>query len=174
MTLGKKLSSYRTINGLTQGQLGEKLNVSAQAVSKWENDLASPDIATLKRLAELYKVTLDELVDLNSGFGAPAQENEEDKDGHVKLIGFCKKCGITVNEENLGETEPVILCKKCKEQNKREAEMRTEAARRQKEAEERTDPHHAGGNSLSKARSKGARQHSAAVKASNGEKIEKT
>ena len=138
MTLGRKLSSYRTINGLTQGQLGERLNVSAQAVSKWENDLASPDIATLKRLAELYKVTLDELVDLNSGFGAPTQDDEaaaKTEDG--KLIGFCKKCGITVNEENLGETEPVILCKKCKEQNKREAEMRAEAAKRQKEAEER-------------------------------------
>lgn len=142
MTLGKKLSSYRTINGLTQGQLGEKLNVSAQAVSKWENDLASPDIATLKRLAELYKVTLDELVDLNSGFGAPVQEEPELKEEspkaeEVKLIGFCKKCGITVNEENLGETEPVILCKKCKEQNRREAELRAEAAKRQKEAEER-------------------------------------
>lgn len=143
MTLGKKLSSYRTINGLTQGQLGEKLNVSAQAVSKWENDLTTPDIATLKMLADLYKVTLDELVDLNSGFGAPVQDSEEkseetvQKGSEAKLIGFCKKCGVTVDEENLGETEPVILCKKCKEQNKREAEMRTEAARRQKEVEER-------------------------------------
>ena len=40
MTLGKKLSSYRKIAGLTQQQLGEHLNLSAQAISKWENDLA--------------------------------------------------------------------------------------------------------------------------------------
>lgn len=134
MTLGKKLSGYRTINGLTQGQLGEKLNVSAQAVSKWENDLTSPDIATLKMLAELYKVTLDELVDLKCGFGAPVQdesaEGEEDADEkgeQEKLIGFCKSCGITVTEDNLGEREPVILCKKCRENKiKEETRLREE------------------------------------------------
>ena len=64
MTLGKKLSGYRKMLGITQQQLGERLNLSPQAISKWENDLAEPDLATLKMLAELYKVSIDELLDV--------------------------------------------------------------------------------------------------------------
>lgn len=134
MTLGKKLSNYRTIHGMTQGQLGDRLNVSAQAVSKWENDLATPDIVTLKRLSELYHVTLDELVDLNSGFSVP-EEEEAENEPEIKIpIGFCKRCGITVTEENLGEKSPVILCKGCVE--KRENEIKQAEEERRRKAEE--------------------------------------
>ena len=71
MTLGRKLAGYRKLAGFTQQQLGEHLNLSAQAISKWEKDLTEPDLATLRVLAELYKVTVDELLDLNSGFQDP-------------------------------------------------------------------------------------------------------
>ncbi len=60
-TIGKKLSELRKQTGYTQDYVAEKLGVSAQAVSKWENDLACPDIMTLPHIAELYGITIDEL-----------------------------------------------------------------------------------------------------------------
>lgn len=62
MSLGEKLSTLRKNQGLTQAQLGEKLNLSAQAVSKWENNLAEPDIATLRKLAFIYGVSIEDIV----------------------------------------------------------------------------------------------------------------
>ena len=144
MTLGKKLSQYRKVLGISQQQLGDRLNVTPQAVSKWENDLAEPDLTTLKALAELYHITIDELLDtsadsiLTSGStldvdavvqnirgDAPDIEKEEIP---PHPIGFCKRCGITVTGENLGEKEPVVTCKKClaetNEEKKRAAQER--------------------------------------------------
>ncbi len=61
-TLGKKISEYRKLHGLTQEELAIKLNVTAQSVSKWENDLSIPDLPILIELSELFHVSLDELV----------------------------------------------------------------------------------------------------------------
>jgi transcriptional regulator with XRE-family HTH domain len=122
--------------GLTQGQLGERLNMSAQAVSKWENDLAEPDLTTLKALANLYSVSLDELLDTDADVpqnaytqGASGLDSEkvaktiadalDDKmKENPKTVGFCKRCGIVVTAENLGEESPVVLCKNCVEHQK--------------------------------------------------------
>lgn len=60
-TIGKKLYELRKQSGFTQDYVAEKLGVSAQAVSKWENDIACPDIMTLPHIAELYGITVDEL-----------------------------------------------------------------------------------------------------------------
>ncbi len=60
-TIGKKLHNLRKQSGFTQDYVAEKLGVSAQAVSKWENDIACPDIMTLPVIAELYGITIDEL-----------------------------------------------------------------------------------------------------------------
>ncbi len=61
-TLGKRIAFRRKNLGLTQEQLAEKLGVTAQAVSKWENDQSCPDITTLPKLAEIFDVTTDELL----------------------------------------------------------------------------------------------------------------
>ena len=61
-TLGKRIMGYRKGLGLTQDQLAERLGVSAQAVSKWENDQSCPDITTLPRLAEIFGVSIDALL----------------------------------------------------------------------------------------------------------------
>lgn len=60
-TIGKKLHELRKQSGFTQDYVAEKLGVSAQAVSKWENDIACPDIMTLPNIAELYGISIDEL-----------------------------------------------------------------------------------------------------------------
>ena len=61
-TLGKRIVQHRKRLGLTQDQLAEKLGVTAQAVSKWENDQSCPDIAMLPRLAEIFGITTDVLL----------------------------------------------------------------------------------------------------------------
>ena len=66
MSFGSNLSFYRKQAGLTQQQLSERLNVSPQAISKWENDLAEPDLLTVGRLAEIYNVTIDQLLSKES------------------------------------------------------------------------------------------------------------
>ena len=60
-TIGKKLYDLRKQSGFTQDYIAEKLGVSAQAVSKWENDIACPDIMTLPNIANLYGISIDEL-----------------------------------------------------------------------------------------------------------------
>lgn len=62
MTVGKRIQQLRKQANLTQEQLAEKLLVSRQAVSKWESDLNQPDIKTLISLAEIFDVTVDDLV----------------------------------------------------------------------------------------------------------------
>jgi len=61
-TLGKRIAALRKEKGLTQEQLAEKVGVSAQAVSKWENDVSCPDITLLPLLADLFGVSVDELL----------------------------------------------------------------------------------------------------------------
>ena len=61
-TVGKRIMTLRKSRGMTQDQLAEKVGVSAQAVSKWENDISCPDISLLPKLAEVFQVTTDSLL----------------------------------------------------------------------------------------------------------------
>ena len=93
-TLGKRIMAHRKNMGLTQDALAERLGVTAQAVSKWENDLSCPDITTLPKLAEVFGTTTDELL------GVERQEEPievevvtedhpaGDQDGHTAKGGF--------------------------------------------------------------------------------------
>ena len=63
MTIGEKIYTLRTKSGMTQEQLAEKMGVSRQAISKWESDVSVPELSKLKSLANLFQVTLDELMD---------------------------------------------------------------------------------------------------------------
>lgn len=62
MTLGEKIKDLRNNIGLTQEQLASKLNVSRQAITKWESDKGMPDIENLKALSKLLNVSIDYLV----------------------------------------------------------------------------------------------------------------
>ena len=61
-TIGKRIAALRREKGLKQDELAEKLGVSAQAVSKWENDQTCPDISLLPSLAKTLGVSVDELL----------------------------------------------------------------------------------------------------------------
>ena len=61
-TLGQNIADRRKLLRMTQEDLADKLNITAQAVSKWENDISVPDLSLLVALADLFEVSLDELV----------------------------------------------------------------------------------------------------------------
>lgn len=61
-TFGQRFARLRKSFGFKQEDIAEKFNISAQAVSKWENDLSAPDISILPMIADLFNVSLDELL----------------------------------------------------------------------------------------------------------------
>ena len=61
-TFGQRLARLRREKGLTQEEIAEKIGISPQAVSKWENDVSSPDISIIISLSEILDVTTDELL----------------------------------------------------------------------------------------------------------------
>ena len=73
MSLGNNLYQARKKAGLSQEGVAERLGVSRQTISKWETGETLPDIRQSKRLAVLYKLTLDELID----FDLDVQEIEQ-------------------------------------------------------------------------------------------------
>lgn len=119
MTLGEKLSEKRRAKGMTQDEVAEKMGVTAQAVSKWENDLSCPDITLLVPLAELYGTSVDVLlgrVEESAAVLVPEEQRKpfdklllrirvDSDDNHVKvnlpmpLVKFMLEAGMTMNNE---------------------------------------------------------------------------
>ncbi|MCM3544498.1 helix-turn-helix domain-containing protein [Priestia megaterium] len=62
MNLGEQLQRLREEKNLSREELAQAMNVSRQAVYKWENNKGYPDIKNLIKLSDLYNVTLDELI----------------------------------------------------------------------------------------------------------------
>lgn len=89
MTLGQYISHHRKLNGMTQKDLAEKLNVSDKAISRWERDENAPDIHLLPVIADIFGVTCDELL----RGGEVAAQKEEVKESEKAEI----------NEEAFGE-----------------------------------------------------------------------
>ena len=84
MDLAERLTALRKRAGLSQGDVAERLNVSRQAVSRWETGLTVPATDNLSRLGRLYGVTLDELLSYSAALPpekpqeeAPAQQPQE-------------------------------------------------------------------------------------------------
>ena len=61
MSIGKNIAKYRKAKGFTQEELGAKLGVTNQAVSKWESEVSMPDIMLLPEIATVLNITLDDL-----------------------------------------------------------------------------------------------------------------
>lgn len=73
MNLGNNLFQARKKTGLSQEMVAEKLGVSRQTISKWETDETIPDVYQSKKLAKLYNLSLDELIE----FDVDVKEIEE-------------------------------------------------------------------------------------------------
>lgn len=81
LTLGRRIQALRREQALTQEALAERMGVTPQAVSKWENDLSCPDVTSLPRLARELHTSVDALLTGDSpaeaAAAAPAKKPEE-------------------------------------------------------------------------------------------------
>ncbi|MGN1060673.1 MAG: helix-turn-helix domain-containing protein [Candidatus Coproplasma sp.] len=132
-SIGERIAKLRNSSGLTQKELGDKLNVSAQAVSKWENGLSEPDIDTLKKLSVIFGVSVSELVDEEAhaetataqAAAAPITTQENTR----IFNGYCERCkkpvgpGEYVVESGRGWQH--IYCNDCAKKNRIENQIST-------------------------------------------------
>ena len=95
MTLGQKLKEIRNKFGLSQEQLAEIMNVSRQAITKWESDSGLPDVSNLQELSKVFGVTVDYLLNDNNSLPALSMRKELDKNKY--------KNKMTMYEEVLKE-----------------------------------------------------------------------
>ena len=89
MTIGKRIAHLRKEKGLTQEELAQHMGISPQAVSKWENDQTCPDISALPKLARLFGVTVDELLEGKEALPAvrmlPPEQRKDIKDMLLRI-----------------------------------------------------------------------------------------
>ena len=93
MTLGQKLKEIRKRFGLSQESLAEIMNVSRQAITKWESDEGLPDVSNLQELSKVFNLTVDYLLDNDNSLPALSMKKALDKDkyemnqnGYVQII----------------------------------------------------------------------------------------
>ncbi len=77
IAIANRLVALRKANGLSQEALAEKLGLSRQAISKWERAEASPDTDNLMALAQLYGITLDDLLSAKTGAPVPGEKAQD-------------------------------------------------------------------------------------------------
>jgi len=87
--LSENILSLRKKLGMTRESLGEKLGISFQAVSKWENGLSCPDVPTLPELADIFGVSTDTLFGRNADTNKENMFSWEDDPDTVYLAAFC-------------------------------------------------------------------------------------
>lgn len=134
--IGAKIVALRKARGITQAGLGKMLNISYQAVSKWERGESCPDFYTLSKLAQFFEVPISYFEKGNT----QPQLLTEKATGRREMLGVCKDCGQTVYEDTLGSRTPIILCKDCLEKRKiaekQRAAQKIQEEKRKKQEEE--------------------------------------
>lgn len=86
MEIGKKLKAARQNSGLTQEQAAERLFVSRQTISNWENEKTYPDIVSVVKLSDLYSISLDELLKGDTKMLEHLEESTDIVKSNQKLI----------------------------------------------------------------------------------------
>ena len=95
-TLGMMISSLRKENKMTQLELADKMGVTDKAVSKWERDLSFPDINSIPKLAEIFGISVDELMQVKTETKENLNVNKIDEIIDTILKGIGVAMGIAV------------------------------------------------------------------------------
>ena len=124
MDCGEKIAFLRKRDGMTQAELGDALNVTYQAVSKWERGESRPDFDTISKIAKLFKVPIsafEEGEEIPSTIVAAEVAAAEPAVQEKLLVGTCTQCGRVVYEGDEASTEPKLVCKSCLERMRQAA-----------------------------------------------------
>ena len=107
-TFGQKLARLRKEKRLTQEEIASRIYISPQAVSKWENDISSPDISALPQLADILGVSIDELLDHDSNSN---NKEEEEKDNFEQVLEqkLEEKFGDNDEDDEDDDKKPSLL-----------------------------------------------------------------
>lgn len=144
--VGDNIKSLRMKAGLTQKDLAEKLFVTSQAVSRWENGDVEPSISTLQSLSDIFSVSIDEIIgrELKENKKIEKKEDVGEKiekelsnikqelkeeikrnaiHEHKPILGVCSSCNEPIyNKEDIVRIKTFgddkIICKKCDIKNK--------------------------------------------------------
>lgn len=139
--IGANIKRLRLKHEMTQKNLADKLFVSAQAVSRWENDEVEPSIGTILELAKIFDVTADEILGLESK-EIPEQALQEEKNEKIyqteasprQFLAVCEECNSPIYEsEEIVRIGNKVLCSKChqsKEEKNRSEVLRIGRNRR--------------------------------------------
>jgi len=116
--VGNKISKYRKNNNLTQDDLAEKLFVTRQLVSKWENGTGIPSIDVLLELSKIFKVSFEDILCLNDEKTINNDDIFQDRNRMFVIQSIIRK-EIIVNLPNifyqLSPVERMIILKEIKE-----------------------------------------------------------
>lgn len=137
-SIGAKIVALRKEKGCTQADLGAYLNISYQAVSKWERGESYPDFVTMAKIAQYFNVSLEYFTD-EQGEVAAAESVAQDDAPAQKMLGVCTICGRSVYEGEGWKTEPVLTCKKCHERQVLQAKQEEERRKREEEKKKKEE-----------------------------------
>ena len=108
LTLGERLSASRKAKGLTQEDFAKYLDVTPQAISKWENNLSCPDILLLPKISDILGVSIEELLT-----GSTKKETEKSKITVTDNSRLKLKIRVTpLNKKPTNITVPAALVKR--------------------------------------------------------------
>ncbi len=135
MALGENIAKLRKAACMTQADLGKELNISAQAVSKWEKDLSEPDMGTMKKICEIFGVSMDELTGFTSkpvsgdkgesGYREETKSTKPDIGASAQatktsfIYGYCDDCNKPLTDKSYtvipahGHSGQKTYCKEC-------------------------------------------------------------
>ncbi len=126
MDLGTNLKRFRIVHNYTQKDLADKLNVTAQAVSRWENNEVEPSLDMLNKISAIFAVTIDDLMNGQMAKGqtpsAPILTNGSEARKQIYPIGVCEKCnkpimeGQPIHRVSVGRHSKQIYCETCNEE----------------------------------------------------------
>ncbi len=112
MNIGDKIKTAREENKLTQAQAAESLMVSRQTVSNWENGKSLPDIISVIRMSELYKISLDELLKGDSAMIEKIEKDAQTRRTEKKIILYAwisiAAGAVILALANIFEGNPII------------------------------------------------------------------
>ena len=103
-SMGETISSLRKEKGMTQKDLADMLGITDKAVSKWERGVAYPDTATIPAIAEIFEISVEELLSAKAAPAPTSKKTEEIFDLVLKAVPLAMGVAVVVTSV-LGELD---------------------------------------------------------------------